>query len=207
MITSPLRRVGLVSALLCLVSHASTIALFDFVGESLGNSATPIPGLTVSAVQTGSKFNAFSSSSGWDSAAQISGADAFFSISTDHSTAGNAIYFMVTASEGYSFSLESFGFQARSTDQAPADIGFKIGSNFYDFSDSYSNNSVITQINAGSLGFSQLSSVLISIQAWNASGSSALQIDNIQLTGAVVPEPSVLWLVVLGGCFLLRRRR
>ena len=207
MTTSPFLRIGAFSLSLCLTSRSATLAIFNFSNGSSENSAAPITGLTVSSIATDSGFNSFTSSTGWDSAAQISGADLFFSSPTTHASAENAVYFTLTAAEGYSFSLENFSFLARSTRQAPADIGFKIGNTSYDLSGSYSNNSTITTLASSLFGFSNLTSVTISIQGWNASGSSPLQLDNIHLTGTVIPEPSVAWLCGLGCLLLLRRRR
>jgi hypothetical protein len=188
-------------------AHATTLANFDFTGGVLSNSASSIPGITISSLSTESAFNSFTSSSGWDSAAQISGASGFFSTPTTHSAAQNAVFFTLSAASGYSFSLDSFSIRARSTATAPADIGFKIDSTLYDFSESYSNDSTITSVSNSSLGLSGLSSATISIQGWNASGSSALQLDDIILTGSVIPEPTSAVLAALGALTLLRRRR
>ena len=207
MTTSPFFRIGVFSLSLCLASHSATLAIFNFSNGSFENSAMPIAGLSVSSIATDSGFNAFTSGTGWDSAAQISGANSFFSSPTSHFAAGNAVYFTVTAAQGYHFSLDSFSFLARSTSHAPADIGFKMGDAFFDLSSSYSNNSTITTLANSLFGFNNLSSITISIQAWNSSGSSALQLDNIQLTGTVIPEPSVAWLCGLSSLLFLRRRR
>ena len=195
------------SAIATVSSQGATLATFDFTGESLSSSAAPITGITVSTVSSGSTFNAFTSATGFNSAAQISGASAFFSGPTTQAVAGNALVFTITATPGYEFTLDGFSFIARSTAQAPADIGFEIGSNSYDFSSSYSNNSTITTISNQSLGLTGLTSATISIQAWNATGSSALQLDNLVATGTVIPEPSSALLGGLGMLALLRRRR
>jgi hypothetical protein len=195
------------SAIAAVSSQGATLATFDFTGESLSSSAAPITGITVSTVSSGSTFNAFTSATGFNSAAQISGASAFFSGATSQATVGNALVFTITAAPGYEFTLDGFSFIARSTAQAPADIGFKIGSNSYDFSSSYSNNSTITTISNQSLGLTGLTSATISIQAWNATGSSALQLDDLVATGTVIPEPSAALLGGLGMLALLRRRR
>jgi hypothetical protein len=188
-------------------AQAATLANFDFAAGSLSNSASPISGITITTLASDSNFNSFTSSSGWVSAAQISGASDFFSNPTAQSAAQNAVSFTITAAAGYSFSLEGFSFHARSTGDAPRDIGFKINSNFYDFSDIYSNNSAITTISNTSLGLTGLTSATISIQGWNATGSSSLQLDNIFLTGSVVPEPTSAVLLILGVMTLLRRQR
>jgi hypothetical protein len=195
------------SALAAVSSQGATLATFDFTGESLSSSAAPITGITVSAVSSGSTFNTFTSSSGFNSAAQISGASSFFSGATSQATVGNALVFSITADPGYEFTLDGFSFIARSTTQAPADIGFEIGSNSYDFSSSYSNNSTITTISNQSLGLTGLTSATISIQAWNATESSALQLDNLVATGTVIPEPTAALLGGFGLLALLRRRR
>ncbi len=207
MIIPPLRRLSLTAIVALSSAHAASLANFDFAAGSLSNSASSISGITISTISSGSSFNSFTSNSGWENAAQISGAASFFSSPTTHATAGNALYFTITAASGYSFSLDSFSFLARSTATAPADIGFKISSSFYDFSETYSNNSTITPISNSSLGLSGLTSATLSIQGWNASGSGALQLDNIFLTGSVIPEPSSATLVILGSVALLRRRR
>jgi hypothetical protein len=205
--TAPsLRWLGLVIFPLCLTSHAATLANFGFAGGSLLNSATPIPGITISSIASGSTFLTFTSATGWDSAAQISGASSFFSPATQ-ANAANAVYFSVAAADGYTFSIEGFSFLARSTGMAPTDIGFKIGSTSYDFSETHSNNSTITSISNSSLGLTNLTTAIISVQGWNASGSSALQLDNIQLLGTVIPEPSSMILGILSALVLLRRRR
>lgn len=121
--------------------------------------------------------------------------------------AGNAIYFTVTAGEGYRFHIESFGFRARSTPSAPTDIGFTIGDFRYDFSESYTNDSTITQLFKGSLGLNDLESVTISIQGWNSPGASALQLDDLILSGTFVPEVSTSALFMIGMLILLRRKR
>ena len=113
----------------------------------------------------------------------------------------------MTAAAGYSFSLEGFSFLARSTANAPGDIGFRINSNFYDFSEIYSNHSVITTISNASLGLTGLTAATISIQGWNANGASPLQLDDISLIGSVVPEPASAVLMMLGVMTFLRRRR
>ncbi len=207
MITSPLRRLSLTLIFALSSAHAATLANFNFAAGSLSNSASSISGITISTISSDSAFNSFTSNSEWDSAAQISGAASFFSSPTTHAAAGNALSFTITAASGYSFSLDSFSFLARSTATAPADIGFKISSSFYDFSGTYSNNSTITTISNSSLGFTGLTSATLSIQGWNASGPGALQLDNILLTGSVVPEPSTAILVMLGLVALLRRQR
>jgi hypothetical protein len=188
-------------------AHAATLANFDFTGGSLSGSTSSILGITVSLLSSESAFNSFTSSSGWDSAAQISGASGFFSSPTTHSTAQNAVFFTISAASGYSFSLDGFNFLARSTATAPTDIGFKINSTLYDFSGSYSNNSSITSISNSSLGLSGLSSATISIQGWNASDSGALQLDQLILTGTVIPEPTTAVLAILSLLTLLHRRR
>ncbi len=207
MISSPLRRLSLVVIFSVSSAQSATLANFDFAAGSLSNSASPITGITISTLASDSNFNSFTSSSGWNSAAQISGANGFFSNPTAHSAAQNAVSFTITAAAGYSFSLDGFSFLARSTGDAPGDIGFKINSGFYGFSEIYSNNSAITTISNASLGLTGLSSATISIQGWNATGASALQLDNIVLTGSVVPEPASVVLMMLGVMTLLRRRR
>lgn len=206
MITTPFYRLSF--ALIFGISsvHAATLAHFDFAGGSLNHAASPISGLMVTKLASDSAFLSFTSSSGWESAAQISGAANFFTPST-HAAAGNAITFTITAMPGFRFSLEGFSFLARSTGMAPGDVGFRIGPHHYDFSDTYSNQSAITNISKSSLGLTELDSATISIQGWNSSGSSALQLDNLVLTGAVVPEPSMFMLCLLGALPLLQRRR
>ena len=207
MIHPPLKRLCLACLLGFTSAHAATLANFDFSLGLLSSSTSSIAGITVSSLSSESAFNSFTSSSGWDSAAQISGASGFFSTPITHSAAQNTVFFTISAASGYSFSLDSFSFLARSTATAPADIGFKINSTLYDFSGSYSNDSAITSISNASLGFSGLSSATISIQSWNASSSGALQLDDIILTGTVIPEPSTAVLVAAGALTLLRRRR
>lgn len=207
MIITPLKRLSLTVIFGFSSVHAATLANFDFTAGSLSNTVIPNDGITISMLASDSNFNAFTSSSGWNSAAQISGADEFFSDPITHSTAQNAIYFTITAAFGYSFSLDSFSFLARSTSSAPKDIGFKINSSSFDFTDQYSNDSVITTISNSSLGLTGLTSATISIQAWNANGAVALQLDNIFITGSVVPEPSSAILIMLSAITLLRRRR
>lgn len=205
--TPSLGRLSLAVIISLSSAHAATLANFNFTDGSLSSSATPIAGLTISPIGSESNFLSFTSSTGWNSAAQISGASGFFSSPTTHQAADNAVYFNITAAPGYSFSLESFSFLARSTGDAPADIGFKIGTTLHDFSSSFSNNSTITSISNTSLALTGLTSATISIQGWNASGSTALQLDNIVLTGSVIPEPSTFILVIFGSVALLRRRR
>ncbi|MFN4806184.1 MAG: PEP-CTERM sorting domain-containing protein [Akkermansiaceae bacterium] len=207
MIYPPLGRLCLACMFGFTTAHAATLANFNFTGGSLFSSASSIPGMMVSSLSSESTFNSFTSSSGWDSAAQISGAAGFFSSPTNHSAAKNAVFFTISAASGYSFSLDGFSFIARSTATAPTDIGFKINSTLYDFSASYSNESTITSISNSSLGFSGLSFATICIQAWNASSSGALQLDDIILTGTVIPEPSTAVLVTASALTLLRRRR
>lgn len=193
--------------LIMISSHGATLASFSFTDGSLANDAPGITGLSVSQIDTDSGFNTFTSVSGLDSAAQISGASSFFSGPTTQAMAENAVFFTITALDGYTFSINTFSFTARSTGDAPADIGFTIGANVYDFSSSYSNDSNITPISSSSLGLSGMSSVVIAIQGWNATGSSALQLDNLNVTGTVIPEPSIFCLVSLSALTLLRRRR
>lgn len=207
MITTSLKRLSLALIFGFASAHAATLANYTFTDGSLSTTASAPPGITVSLLNTDSSFLSFTSSTGWDSAAQISGASNFFSTPTNHSTAQNAVYFTITAATGYSFSLDAFSFLARSTSTAPADIGFKINSTLHDFSGSYSNNSTITSISESSLGLTGLTTATISIQGWNASGSGALQLDNIILTGSVIPEPSVFALCATGAILLMRRRR
>ena len=190
------------------LSHAATLANFDFIAGSLNSSTASITGITVSAVSSASSFNSFTSNSGFDSAAQISGAIGFFSDPTAHSATGDALVFTITAASGFSFSLEGFAFIARSTATAPDDIGFKINATSHDFSTSYSNNSTITPISNQALALTGLTSATISIQGWNSTGSGELQLDDLVATGQAVPEPSA---ALLGTFFvalmLLRRRR
>jgi len=186
------------------------IAIFDFTGESLADSASTT-NLVVSEVSTNSSFNSFTSATEWDSAAQVSGAGNFFSAPTTQADASNAITFTITANSGYEFSISGFSFQARSTSTAPADVGFIINGTLYDFSANYSNDSTITTISQGSLGFTELTAATISIQGWNSSSSGALQLDNLQVTGGVsaVPEPGSFALIVgcLGLTFVMLKRR
>jgi hypothetical protein len=178
-------------------SHAATLANFDFTAGSLSNAASPAVGITISSLTSNSAFNLFTSNTGWDSAAQISGASGFFSIPTTQAAAQNAVSFTVTAESGYRFSLDG------------------LNSASYDFSNSYSNNSAITSIANSSLGLTHLTSATISIQGWNSNGSGALQLDNIVLTGTVmapppsisIPEPSSVVLCMSGALALWRRRR
>jgi len=207
MIASPLTKLSLTLIFILSSAHAATLANFDFIAGSLSNSVSSIAGITISTISSGSAFNLFTSNSGWNSAAQNSGAASFFSSPSTHASAGDALSFTITAASGYSFSLDSFSFLARSTATAPSDIGFKISSSFYDFSGTYSNNSIITTISNSSLGLTDLTSATLSIQGWNASDPGALQLDNIFLTGSVIPEPSSAVLVILGSVALLRRRR
>lgn len=176
------------------------MVVFDFTAGSLAGSANTT-NLVVSDVSSESSFNSFADTSDWDSAAQISGANNFFSAPTTQAATEDAITFTITATSGYHFSISDFSFQARSTNTAPADIGFTINDASYDFSSSYSNNSIITTISQNSLGLNGLTSATISIQGWNASGSSELQLDNIQVTGTVVPEPNTY--ALLSGCCAL----
>ncbi|MFK7851005.1 MAG: PEP-CTERM sorting domain-containing protein [Akkermansiaceae bacterium] len=197
--------------------YAATLAGFSFTGGSLANDATAIAGISVTNISSDATggtggFNSFTSSSGWDSAAQISGAGAFFSGPSDQGSAGDALIFTITANPGFTFDLDGFSFRARSTNDAPADIGFTVGATAYDFSSVYSNNSTITSISNGALGLTDLITAEISIQGWNAGGSSSLQIDDLLLTGtvnsqAVIPEPSTFLLGVIGTLAFLRRRR
>lgn len=206
MITTPLRWLSLAVIFGISSAHAATLANFNFNEGSLANAASPISGLAISTLASDSAFNIFTSQTGWSSAAQISGAANFFT-PTSHAGAGNAITFTITAASGFRFSLDGFSFQARSTATAPGDIGFRINSHAYDFSGSYSNDSVITNISNSSLGLTDLTSATISIQGWNTSGSGALQLDNLVLNGTVVPEPSTFILCMFGALTLLRRRR
>lgn len=187
-------------------AQAATLANFNFTGGSLENTAAPISGVTISPLTSDSVFLSFTSNTGWSSAAQISGSASFFTPST-HTTAGNAVTFTITAVSGFRFSLDGFSFLARSTATAPPDIGFKIGADRYDLSESYANNSAITNLSSSSLGYANLTSATISIQAWNSSGTGALQLDNIVLSGNVIPELSTASLCVFGTLILLRRRR
>ncbi len=187
-------------------AQAATLANFNFTGGSLANAAAPISGLTISPLTSASVFLSFTDNTGWSSAAQISGATSFFTPST-HAAAGNAVTFTITAASGFRFSLDGFSFLARSTATAPPDIGFRIGADRYDFSESYSNNSAVTSISSSSLGYASLTSATISIQGWNSSGTGALQLDNIVLSGNVIPEPSTAILCMFGALALLRRRR
>lgn len=191
-------------------SSFGQIAEFNFNGESLTDSANAA-NLTVSNVSTNApgSFNSFTSSTGWDVAAQISGASGFFSDPTSQEAAGEAIIFTIAADSGYDFSISEFSFQARSTSTAPSDIGFTINGIQHDFSASYSNNSTITTILQGSLGFSSLTNATIAIQGWNSTSSGALQLDNIQVTGSVVPEPGTFALFAgcLGMTFVMLKRR
>jgi hypothetical protein len=195
------------SAIAAVSSQGATLATFDFTGESLSSSAAPITGITVTDVSTGSAFNSFAASSGFDEHANISGASSFFSGATTQAAAGNTLVFSITAASGYKFSLTGFSFKARSTSTAPRDIGFTIGLNSYDFSSSFSNDSNITTISNLSLGLTDLTSATISIQGWNASSSGALRLDDLVATGTVIPEPSAALLGGLGMLALLRRRR
>ncbi len=206
MITTPLRWLSLAVIFGFSSAPAATLANFNFTGGLKSSAASSIPGITISEITSNSGFNLFISSSGWDSAAQISGASNFFTPTT-HAAAGNAVTFTITAASGFRFSLDEFSFQARSTPNAPGDIGFRINSHFYDFSGSYSNNSIITNISNSSLGLTDLTSATISIQGWNASGAVELQLDNLILNGTVVPEPSTFILSMFGALTLLRRRR
>jgi len=195
------------SAIAAVSSQGATLATFDFTGASLSSSAAPITGITVTDVSTGSTFNSFAASSGFDEHANISGASSFFSGASSQAAAGNTLVFSITAASGYKFSLTGFSFKARSTSTAPSDIGFTIGLNSYDFSSSFSNDSNITTISNLSLGLTDLTSATISIQGWNASSSGALRLDDLVATGTVIPEPSSALLGGLGFLALLRRRR
>lgn len=180
---------------------------FNFAGGSLSDSANTsnilVSNISTQATGGTDGFNAFTSSSGWDSAAQISGADNFFSSPTSLAAAGDAIVFTISAQSGFTFSITDFSFQARSTSTAPADIGFTIIDDTYDFSSDYSNEGEITTISEDALGFSGLSSATISIQGWNASSSGSLQLDNILVSGAVSPVPESSTFALLAGILAL----
>jgi|GEM_PF-1855056 len=205
-IKSSLLALVTISALCASSSQAATLASFSFPAGVTTNGATPTAGITVTSVTTDSSFNSFTSSTGFDSAAQISGASSFFA-ATSQAAAGDALVFTITADPGYSFSLDGFSFIARSTAQAPSDIGFKVGLTAYDFSLSYSNDSTITTISNQALGLTGLTSAVISIQGWNSTGTSSLQLDNLVATGTIVPEPSTTLLGAVGVLVLLRRRQ
>lgn len=207
MTNTPLKRLSLAVIFGLSSANAATMANFNFTDGSLSNAASPISGITVSPLASASNFLSFTSNTGWNSAAQISGAAGFFSSPSTQTAAQNAVHFTITATSGYHFSLDGFSFLARSTASAPADIGFKINASLYDFGDSYSNNETITSISSSSLDLTNLTSATISIQGWNASGSASLQLDNIILTGSVIPETSTLILFMSGALLLLRRRR
>tara|TARA_R100000027_G_scaffold43474_2_gene32638 strand:- start:4666 stop:5307 length:642 start_codon:yes stop_codon:yes gene_type:complete len=190
---------------------SAQIVLFDFTGGSLEDSIDTA-NMTATTIETESSFNSFTSSSGWDSAAQISGASSFFSGPTSQALAGDAVYFTITAAAGYELNISGFSFQARSTSAAPQDVGFTVNGSSFDFSADYSNDSTITLISNSSLGLTGQSSVTFSVQGWNSSGSSALQLDNISVTGSVsaVPEPSAYGAVaglLAIGLVVSRRRR
>ncbi|WP_411826962.1 hypothetical protein [Luteolibacter sp. AS25] len=196
-----------VSAISSLTCGAASLASFTFDGGSLANSAAAITGLTVTNVSTASSFNSFVNTSGFSSGAQISGAGSFFS-PTSQAAAGNALVFTLTAASGYQFSLDGFSFEARSTGDAPANIGFKVNTTSYSFA-GYSNNATKTTVSNSALGLTGLSSATISIQGWTASGTSALQLDDLLATGTVIaiPEPSAAVLSAFGLLALLGRRR
>lgn len=85
------------SAIATVSSQGATLATFNFTGASLTNSASPITGITVTDVSTGSAFNSFAASSGFDEHANISGASSFFSGATSQAAAGNTLVFSITA--------------------------------------------------------------------------------------------------------------
>lgn len=206
MTTNSLRWLSLAFIFSLPSAQAATLANFNFTGGSLANAAAPISGVTISPLTSASVFLSFTSNTGWSSAAQISGASSFFTPSS-HATAENAVTFTITAGSGFRFSLDGFSFLARSTPTAPPDIGFKIGADRYDLSESYTNNLPITSLSSSSLGYVNLTSATISIQAWNSSGTGALQLDNIVLSGNVIPELSTASLFAFGTLILLRRWR
>ncbi len=197
----------------CLVAatalHSQIVFSFDDGSLIPENDYDPI---TIGNAETESHFNSFTNSTGWDSALQVSGANGFFSTPQNQATAGDAFFFSIDVASGYVFTVSEISFQVRGTGGSPQQVGFSLGSLSHNFGALFSNDSEIKTLSQSSLSIQLTGADRFAIQGWGSSGASALQLDNIRITGSLtaIPEPStyaaILGAVALGIVFYQRRK-
>jgi uncharacterized protein (TIGR03382 family) len=224
MTATRLHRVLLVTALGALPAGAATIAGFEFGDETNGATLSPTTtaaGVTVSAVAIspglidGSSFTE-AQSTGGNPDGRLTVLDAGFGNMTD--AIANDEYVQVTINpNGNEMTLDGISLDARgggstgtrifgvfvstdgfASDPAPGDALYTSS----DLGTSYTNTGTIAP------GITDTTdTVTLRLYFHTGSNSRDIRIDNIVITGSVVPEPSSLGFGLLGCAALLRRRR
>ncbi|HMP73667.1 MAG TPA: PEP-CTERM sorting domain-containing protein [Kiritimatiellia bacterium] len=176
------------------------VATADAVGANLSASAVTLSagsvtfGSAQATTWTGSGPWYAQGNAGW---AQNTQADAKYFV------------FTITANPGYTFSLTDISFLYRATAAGPESIGYAInGANIT----SFGRGSTLTESHVNTLNLTGLTSAEVRIQGWvptggTSSGGGDFRIDDIRLTGTVVPEPGSLALLGLGALMVLHLRR
>jgi len=208
-IKSTLLALAAFSAFGVVSSQGATLAAYTFPATNSLTATTVANDLTVSN---------FTVSAGTISTNQTAGTDfpnePFVQgnagwTSTTQAAAKN-FFFTITANPGFTFSLENITFNGLASSAGPSAIGLAVGT------------TNITSVNAGSgalvafnspiTGQTGLTTATIRIQGWDngsrtTSGGGDFRIDDLVVSGTVVPEPSTALLGSLGALALLRRRR
>ncbi len=190
-------------------SQGATIAAFQFPATNSVVATTSGDNLTIgdfslssggvqTNITTGNYFpnEPYVQGSGsWNSATQT-GAKNFF--------------FTITASPGVTFTIENVSFNAYATGTGPTAFGLAVGTTNITSVDAPDQS--LVAFNSPVTGQSNLSSATIRFQGWDngsrvTNGNGDFRIDDILVTGTIIPEPSTTLLGALGALALLRRRR
>jgi hypothetical protein len=120
--------------------------------------------------------------------------------------------FTLTANSGFQFDLTRIFFNAYATGSGPSAVGISLGTNPVAAVDAP--DSALFAVDQSISGQNGLSTLEIRIQGWRndsrvTTGSGDLRIDDLLVEGNVfaVPEPSALFLSLLGAVGFVRRRR
>lgn len=120
--------------------------------------------------------------------------------------------FTLTANAGYQFDLTRIFFNAYATGSGPSAVGISLGAN--PVAALNAPDSTLFAVDQSITGQNGLSTVEIRIQGWRnesrvTTGGGDLRIDDLLVEGNVfaVPEPSALFLGLLGAVGFARRRR
>lgn len=117
--------------------------------------------------------------------------------------------FILNAETGFTFDLTLISFKHRATANGPGTVGISIdGIDYSGSGDSVS--TTVTTYESESLNLSDLTTATIVLQGWDSGGSGGgeFQMNDLQVSGTVIPEPGTIALLALGlaGVFGLRRK-